>query len=68
VDGDQEHDKKRARIEAIRYVLSVLDYTDKDFDVVGTPDPLIVGTGPTAWMNESEGASGNLFPRISPPA
>ena len=36
------NDKKRARIEAIRWVLSRFEYTGKDYDVVGVPDPLIV--------------------------
>jgi polyphosphate kinase 2 len=38
----KSNDKKRARVEAMRWVLSRFDYTDKDEDVVGTPDPLIV--------------------------
>ncbi|MDN5915384.1 MAG: polyphosphate kinase 2 [Pseudonocardia sp.] len=37
------NDKKRGRIEALRWVLSTLDYPTKDDDVVGTPEPLIVG-------------------------
>jgi hypothetical protein len=38
----KSNDKKRARVEAMRWVLSRFDYTGKDYDVVGTPDPLIV--------------------------
>jgi polyphosphate kinase len=38
----KSNDKKRARVEAMRWVLSRFDYTGKDFDVVGTPDPQIV--------------------------
>ena len=30
-------------LEAMRVVLSQLDYPDCDDDIVGTPDPLIVG-------------------------
>lgn len=41
-------DKKRARLAAIRTVLSALDYTEKDTDVVGTPDKKISG-GPDIW-------------------
>lgn len=41
----KSNDKKRARLEAMRYVLSQFDYTDKDEEVVGVPDPLIVGRG-----------------------
>ena len=40
----KSNDKKRGRIEAMRYVLSQLDYPGKDVDVVGEPDPLIVGS------------------------
>ncbi|MBY6153058.1 polyphosphate kinase 2 [Vannielia litorea] len=41
-------DKRRARIAAIRAVLSRLDYTGKDEAVVKTPDPKICG-GPEIW-------------------
>ncbi|CAA9322369.1 MAG: Polyphosphate kinase 2 [uncultured Friedmanniella sp.] len=61
----KSNDKKRARIEALRYVLSVLDYTDKDVDVVGTPDPLIVGTGPSGRMlDEADEDSHRVFPHL----
>jgi polyphosphate kinase len=40
----KSNDKKRGRIEAMRFVLHRFDYDDKDQDVVGTPDPLIVGS------------------------
>jgi len=60
----KSNDKKRARIEALRYVLWALDYTDKDHDVVGHPDPLIVGIGPTARMYETGEEPGRLFPRL----
>ena len=59
----KSNDKKRARLEAIRYVLWALDYTDKDVDVVGRPDPLLVGIGPTAGLHEDGEESGRLFPR-----
>jgi polyphosphate kinase 2 len=39
----KSNDKKRARINAMRYVLAQFDYDDKDDEVVGEPDPLIVG-------------------------
>jgi polyphosphate kinase 2 len=39
----RSNDKKRGRLEAMRFVLNRLPYTDKDEDVVGRPDPLIVG-------------------------
>ncbi len=37
-------DKKRARLEAIRYVLNRLPYDGKNPEVVHAPDPLIVGS------------------------
>ncbi|OBB36516.1 polyphosphate kinase 2 [Mycobacterium sp. 852002-51961_SCH5331710] len=39
----KSNDKKRGRINAMRYLLSRFDYDDKDHEVVGEPDPLIVG-------------------------
>jgi polyphosphate kinase len=39
----KSNDKKRARLNCMRHFLSVTDYPGKDHDVVGTPDPLIVG-------------------------
>ncbi|MGB5276827.1 MAG: polyphosphate kinase 2 [Gammaproteobacteria bacterium] len=36
--------KKRARINAMRFVLNALDYPNKDKDVATPPDPLIVGS------------------------
>jgi polyphosphate kinase 2 len=39
----KSNDKKRARLEAMRYVLSTLDYPDKDQSIARAPDPLIIG-------------------------
>jgi polyphosphate kinase 2 len=39
----KSNDKKRARINAMRHLLHKFDYADKDHEVVGEPDPLIVG-------------------------
>jgi hypothetical protein len=39
----KSNDKKRARVEAMRSVLARFDYTGKDQEVVGIPDPRIVG-------------------------
>ncbi|MCT2090075.1 MULTISPECIES: polyphosphate kinase 2 [Micrococcus] len=41
----KSNDKKRARLNAMRYFLSQFEYEDKDHEVVGTPDPLIVQRG-----------------------
>ena len=35
--------KKRARLNAMRYVLHKLPYTNKDIDRIGAIDPLLVG-------------------------
>jgi polyphosphate kinase 2 len=40
----KSNDKKRARLEAMRFVLSRFDYPDKDAAIVGEPDPQIVGS------------------------
>ena len=39
----KSNDKKRARINAMRHLLAKSDYDDKDHEVVGEPDPSIVG-------------------------
>jgi polyphosphate kinase len=41
----KSNDKKRARLNAMRHVLSGFDYDNKDVEIVGTADPLIVGRG-----------------------
>jgi polyphosphate kinase 2 (PPK2 family) len=52
----KSNDKKRARIEAMRYVLSQVPYEDRDDALVGHPDPLIVGPAPLVY-ERSERAS-----------
>jgi polyphosphate kinase 2 len=49
----KSNDKKRARLEAMRSLLSRFDYTGKDPEAVGRPDPLIVGA--PASLNEADG-------------
>ena len=51
----KSNDKKRARIEAMRYVLSRIPYDDRDDDVVGRPDPLIVGPAPLLYETSELG-------------
>ncbi|WP_375483734.1 polyphosphate kinase 2 [uncultured Jatrophihabitans sp.] len=41
----KSNDKKRARLNAMRYFLSQFDYEGKNREVVGTPDPLLVRRG-----------------------
>jgi polyphosphate kinase 2 len=45
----KSNDKKRARLEAMRYVLARIPYADRDEDIVGRPDPLIVGPAPSLY-------------------
>ena len=39
----KSNDKKRARIEAMKWVLNTFDYPDKDHTLIGSPDKLIIG-------------------------
>lgn len=41
----RSNDKKRARINAMRFFLSQFEYEDKDHEVVGEPDPKLVMRG-----------------------
>jgi polyphosphate kinase 2 len=45
----KSNDKKRARLEAMRFVLSRVHYEDRDETIVGHPDPLIVGPAPSLF-------------------
>ncbi|HEU5421539.1 MAG TPA: polyphosphate kinase 2 [Streptosporangiaceae bacterium] len=45
----KSNDKKRARLEAMRFVLARIPYADRDDSVVGRPDPMIVGPAPTLY-------------------
>ena len=58
----KSNDKKRARLEAMRFILSRFDYEDKDDEVVGKPDPLIVG--PASLAVEGTEMSPRVFPRL----
>jgi len=58
----KSNDKKRARLEAIRHVLSRFGYADKDAEVVGTPDPQIVG--PASLAVEGTEMPPRVFPRL----
>ncbi len=49
------NDKKRGRLEALRFVLNGLDYPDRDDEVVGVPDPLIVGPPEIVSADAGEG-------------
>ena len=58
----KSNDKKRARLEAMRYVLNRFDYTNKDTEIVGTPDPKIVGHA--SLVVEGTQMSPQVFPRL----
>ncbi|MFF5291437.1 polyphosphate kinase 2 [Paractinoplanes globisporus] len=58
----KSNDKKRARLEAMRHVLSRFDYENKDDEVVGNADPLIVG--PASLAVEGMEMSPRVFPRL----
>jgi hypothetical protein len=57
----KSNDKKRARTEAMRHVLSLFRYEGRDDEVVGQPDPLIVG--PASLVVESPHPQ-NSFPPL----
>ncbi|WP_241998600.1 polyphosphate kinase 2 [Kribbella sp. VKM Ac-2569] len=58
----KSNDKKRARLEAMRHVLSLYNYTDKDEDLVGHPDPQILG--PAAQVLEHGESATRTFPDL----
>jgi polyphosphate kinase 2 len=58
----KSNDKKRARLQAMRYVLNRFPYDGKDTEIVGVPDPLIVG--PAATLLEQGEGSTQRFPRL----
>jgi polyphosphate kinase 2 len=58
----RSNDKKRGRIEAMRWVLSLIDYPEKDVEVVGRPDPFIVG--PPAEIYETGELTGKQYPPL----
>ena len=55
----KSNDKKRARLEAMRFVLSQFPYDGRDDDVVGTPDPLIVGPATDLFEKGERGSDGD---------
>jgi polyphosphate kinase 2 len=58
----KSNDKKRARVNALRYVLHTLDYTDKDPALAQAPDPLIVG--PASQVFEHGEKPDGQFPHL----
>ncbi len=58
----KSNDKKRARLEAMRFVLALFDYPEKDESVVGRPDKLVVGRA--AAIHEADESPLRLFPKL----
>jgi polyphosphate kinase len=58
----KSNDKKRARLEAMRHVLSRFPYEGKDAEVARAPDSLVVG--PAATLLEQGEGSTPRFPRL----
>ena len=58
----KSNDKKRARLEAMRWLLYQFDYTDKDLAVVGTPDSSLIGS-PQSIYDDGE-VLGGVFPTV----
>jgi len=60
----KSNDKKRARIEVLRWVLSRFAYPDKNILVIGNNDPLIIGN-PDDVYDQGETPTG-VIPRQNP--
>ena len=60
----KSNDKKRARIEVLRWVLSRFNYPDKNAVVIGANDPLIIGS-PDDVYDQGETPTG-VIPRQNP--
>jgi polyphosphate kinase 2 len=56
------NDKKRGRVEAMRHVLNRFDYEGKDTEIVGRPDPRIIG--PAGLDLSPEMQPVHIFPRL----
>src|ERR1700729_502399 len=56
----KSNDKKRARLEAIKYVLRKFDYEGRDNSVIGEPDKLIIG--PPSVLSEHN--PDRVFPEL----
>jgi polyphosphate kinase 2 len=60
----KSNDKKRARIEVLRWVLAQFDYPGKNVEVLGAPDHLIIGS-PDSVYDQGETPTG-IIPRANP--
>ena len=59
----KSNDKKRARLNCMRHFLSTIDYPGKDAEVIGQPDPLIVGRA-----SQVIGGAGHILDAATHPA
>ncbi len=48
------NDKHRARLNAIRHVLTHIDYKGKNWEAIGPIDPLILSTNPEFLNGQDE--------------
>ncbi|MCC9206262.1 polyphosphate kinase 2 [Arthrobacter sp. zg-Y769] len=60
----KSNDKKRARLEAMRHVLSTVEYPNKDRSIAHAPDPLIVGRAYNHFEEDDE--PHGSFPVVKP--
>jgi polyphosphate kinase len=60
----KSNDKKRGRLESMRHVLTTMDYPGKDHEVVGKPDPLIVGPASQVFEH-GESETARSFPPLN---
>ena len=63
----KSNDKKRARLNCMKHFLSSIDYPNKDFSVIGTPDPLIVGRASQVLQGAGHILDSALHPAIRHP-
>ncbi|CEA09756.1 Polyphosphate kinase 2 (PPK2) [Arthrobacter saudimassiliensis] len=61
----KSNDKKRARLEAMRFVLHSVAYPNKDPQVAHAPDPLLLGPASSLFEDE-EGHDLGAFPVVKP--
>ena len=58
----KSNDKKRARLEAMRFVLDRFEYDGKHHAVVGAPDSRIIGRGVDLFEQGEQ--AGTIYPRL----
>jgi polyphosphate kinase len=59
----KSNDKKRARLAAMRHVLSLFPYTEKDPEIATAPDPLILGSA--SLLTEHTHDPKRMLPKLS---